>query len=152
MKNPILPLVLAAALAACTAEKMEEEAQGMAAGSVADMIAYADVAGKWSVSGMRAGSDSVVLSYEFMATASDTGWTVTFPGRAPLPVHVMPPSGDSIVMHVGPFESMLRPGVQANSTVVLRLNGAELAGTSTVKYTTTGPDSVASFVSKGIRM
>jgi hypothetical protein len=152
MTRLIVPLLAAAALAACTAEVKEEGEQGMAAGSVVEMIAFSDVAGKWSVSAMAEGSDSVLLTYEFMATNSDSGWTVTFPGRAPISAHVMPPTADSIVMYVGPYESALRPGVQTTTTAVVRLKGGELTGSAVARYATTGADSVLRLVTIGKRM
>jgi hypothetical protein len=118
---------------------------------VAPMISYADVAGTWSVAVMPMDRDTTILTYEFVATADTAGWTVTFPGRTPIPVHVMPPTADSIVTHAGPFESALRPGVMVNTTGVFRIRDGKLVGATTSRYVTTGPDSVSTFRSSGTR-
>jgi hypothetical protein len=118
---------------------------------VTPMISYADVAGSWSVNVMPEDRDTTILMYDFVATADTTGWTITFPGRQPIPVHVMPPTADSIVVHAGPFESALRPGVMVNTTGVIRVRDGKVVGTTTARYVTTGADSVSRFRTSGTK-
>jgi hypothetical protein len=58
-------------------------------------------------------------------------------------VRVVAVDGDSIVTESGPFESVLRKGVQVNSRVVMRLQDGKLVGTTTARYQVSGPDTLA---------
>src|SRR5881296_2853715 len=69
------------------------------------------VAGTWVGKAMVGPKDSVVATYQLVATASRDGWTVTLPNRPPLPGRIVAMGGDSVVFDTGPFESILRPGV-----------------------------------------
>jgi hypothetical protein len=51
-------------------------------------------------------------------------------------------SGDSVVTDMGPFESVLRKGVQVTTHGVMRLTGGELVGTTTAHYAVKSGDSV----------
>ncbi|NIM48251.1 MAG: hypothetical protein GTO22_03170, partial [Gemmatimonadales bacterium] len=64
-------------------------------------ISLADVAGTWSMQSLPETGDSVLVAYEVVATDNTEGWTVTFPGRDPLPIRVVAVEGDSIVTEVG---------------------------------------------------
>jgi hypothetical protein len=66
-------------------------------------IALADVAGRWSVQTKAEGTDSVLTTFELVATADTAGWTQNFPNRDPIPVRVIAVAGDSIVTEAGPF-------------------------------------------------
>src|SRR5687768_4780987 len=75
-------------------------------------ISLADVAGTWKVSSTVEGSSSPTVTYEMVTTADRSGWSINFPNRKPVPVRVIAVEGDSIVSEAGPFESVLRKGVQ----------------------------------------
>ena len=155
MRRVVLLLGVSAAIAACApADRTTQGDTASAAGTVAvpEAISLSAVAGKWTVKTMPEMSDSVVLTYELVATADTTGWTITFPGRPAIPLHVMPPMGDSIVAHAGPFESALRKGVMVNSTSVVRLRDGKLIGTVLAKYLVTTADSIGRFRTEGTRM
>lgn len=114
-------------------------------------IALADLAGTWNVRSTLDGSDKVI-TYDLVATADRSGWTLKFPGRDPIPVRVVAAEGDSIVWEAGPFESVIRKGVQVrNSRVVGRLEDGKLVGRTTATYETTGADSVATLTLEGTR-
>ena len=85
------------------------------------------------------------------ATADPAGWTVTFPGREPMPVKVESLSNDSIVTVIGPYESVLREGVMVTTRSVSMLMGDRLAGTFTAHYQNAGADSVLQGRSSGTR-
>ena len=51
-------------------------------------------------------------------------------------------SGDSIMTATGPYESVLRKGVQVTTDGVLRKQDGKLVGISTAHYRTAGADSV----------
>jgi len=113
-------------------------------------IALADVAGKWAMRTMNASGDSTLLTYELVATADPSGWTFNFPKRPPVPVRVAA-AGDSIVIDAGPYESLLRKGVQVTTNGVARLQDGKLMGATTAHYKTTGPDSVLPLRFEGTR-
>lgn len=113
-------------------------------------IALADVAGKWSVRVMPESGDSTLLTYELVATADPSGWTLNFPKRPPVPARVTA-AGDSIVTEAGPYESVLRKGVQVTTSGVMRLVDGKLVGTTTAHYATSGADSVLNLRFEGTR-
>jgi hypothetical protein len=114
-------------------------------------IALADVAGKWTVRVMPETGDSTLLTYELVATGDTDGWEIHFPKRPPLAVRVVAVDGDSIVTEAGPFESMLRKGVQVRSRAVNRLQDGKLVGVTTARYETSGPDSVRTLRTEATR-
>jgi hypothetical protein len=114
-------------------------------------ISVADFAGTWNVQSTLDGSDKVI-TYDLVATPDESGWTLNFPGRDPIPVRVVATEGDSIVWEAGPFESVIRKGVQVkNSRVVGRLQDGKLVGTTTATYEGQGADSVATLTLEGTR-
>ncbi len=104
-------------------------------------INLADVAGDWTVTVTPAASDSVLLTYKLHATAADTGWTVTFPGRKPMALQITP-VGDSIMTTMAPYESVLRKQTNVSTEGALHLMNGQLVGTTTAHYITTKADSV----------
>lgn len=114
-------------------------------------IRLADVAGKWNVKTMSATSDSVLATYVLDAKADSTGWTMTFPNGKPIPVHIVAISGDSIVIHAGPFPSVLRKGVQVTTDGVMRLQNGKMIGFTTSHYAVKTADSVVHFRGEGTR-
>jgi len=114
-------------------------------------IMLSDVAGRWDVKGMAEGSDTTLVTYVFNATADTTGWTITFPNRRPIPVRVVSVAGDSITIAAGPYESVLRKGVQVRTTGPMRLRDGKLVGTVTARYATKRPDSVTIVRVEGTR-
>jgi hypothetical protein len=153
MRRSLLLFGAAAVVVACAQSDTGGASESAtAAGTLAPMIQYTDVAGMWTVTVMPEFGDSVLTTYHLNATADSTGWTITFPGRDPIPVHVMPPTADSIVTHAGPYESALRAGVQVTTTSVIRIRDGKLIGTATARYATTAADSVVTFRAEGIRM
>ncbi len=148
----------AVVLAGCTKPKEQPAADAMADTTAAPAppaapapIALADVAGKWTLRVMKEGGDSTLLTYELVATADTSGWIAHFPKRKPVPVRVTAVDGDSIVTEAGPFESVLRKGVQVTSRSVNRLQDGKLVGATTAHYKTSGPDSVAHLRFEGTR-
>jgi hypothetical protein len=70
------------------------------------------------------------------AAASDSAAATPAPGAPPIFY------GDSIGVHAGPYESVLRKGVQVTSESVVRLQNGKLVGTARGHYTGGGPDPV----------
>jgi hypothetical protein len=106
-------------------------------------ISLADIAGKWVVRTMAENSDSVLVTSEMTATADTSGWVTVVPGRPPMATRVIEVAGDSVTTEFGPFESVLRAGVQVTTRSVMRLRDGKLVGHLMARYATTGADSVA---------
>ena len=114
-------------------------------------IALADVAGKWTLRTMPAGKDTVLVTCQLTATADTTGWSQTCNGQK-IPLHVSA-AGDSIMLHAGPYPSVLRKGVQVVIDGASRLQGDKLVGTLVAHYqgAKAGADSVLHLRSEGTR-
>jgi hypothetical protein len=114
-------------------------------------ISLADVAGTWKVRSTMEGNPGTTVNYDMVATADRSGWSIKLPNREPVPVRVVAVEGDSIVTEAGPFESVLRKGVQVNTRVVSRLRDGKLVGTTTARYQVSGPDTLARLNFEGTR-
>jgi glucose/arabinose dehydrogenase len=161
MSRSIVPTLLACAvLAACAkagdnaadtaAKPADSAAAAPAPAPPPPALSLADVAGKWDMRSYAESGDSAVVRYELDAKADTAGWTVTLPNRKPVPVHVQV-SGDSIMFHSEPYESVLRKGVQVWTDGVLRLQGGKLAGTQRGHYKVTSADSLSQRRTEGTR-
>lgn len=135
------------------AEKPEDttvgEAPAMDAAPAA--VSLADVAGTWNVRATVEGDESKAVTYDMVATPDESGWSIKFPDRDPIPVRIVAVEGDSIVSEAGPFESVLRKGVQVNTQVVSRLQDGKLVGVTTARYDVKGADSVTRLNFEGTR-
>ena len=105
-------------------------------------INLADVAGKWNMTAVpTSGTDTSPTHYVLTATNSPSGWTLTFPGRKPMPVQILA-DGDSIVITSPQYASVRRKGVQVSTNGVLRLQNGDLVGPTTAHYSVKTADSV----------
>jgi hypothetical protein len=143
-------LLSAVLVAGCArSEQQAEETAEQAAAPAA--IALADLAGTWNVNSMSRETDSVLTTYTLVATADTTGWMVTFPGRQPLPARVVMVHADSVVVEVGPYESVLRPGMMVSTRSVSRLVDGKMVGLFEAHYQTATADSVLLGKHEGVR-
>jgi hypothetical protein len=147
-------LCCALVLVACEKPKEQPAADTTAAMAPAPApaapapISLADVAGKWTMRVMPEGSDSVVLTYDMVADSN--GFTMNFPKRKPVKAKVTA-SGDSLIAEAGPYESVLRKGIQVKTNSVLRLKDGKLVGTTIAHYETKGPDTVRTLHAEGTK-
>lgn len=147
MRRLVLALS-AAVLAGCS--KPEAPPAEPPAPPPAATLNLADLAGTWNMRTMPEGSDSTLVTYTMALTGTTDGWTITFPGRDPMPMTATV-SGDSVMTTVAPYESMLRKGVQVSTASVVRLVDGKLVGTTIARYATSGPDSVVRLRMEGTR-
>ena len=110
----------------------------------------ADVAGKWDVSSVPATGDATATTFVLTATGTTSGWTIKFPGRAPIEERVAV-SGDSIIVQAGPYLSVRRKGVMVNTNGSFHLQGGNLVGPTTAHYKVKTPDSVLVLNTTGTR-
>jgi hypothetical protein len=114
-------------------------------------INLADVAGRWNVRAVpTTGTDTTPTNSVITATSNTSGWTITLPGRAPIPLRVTV-DGDSIMTEAGPYQSVRRKGVQVRTNSVMRLQGGTLVGTTTARYNVKTADSVLVLNTTGTR-
>lgn len=155
--TPLAAGCCAVIIAACAGDKSatSDSAAGTvtpAAETTPRVISLADVAGKWNMRAVpEAGADTTTTTYVLNATADMTGWTITFPGGAPIPAQPMA-GGDSITIDAGPYDSVRRKGVKVRTTSVARVEGTSLVGTVIARYATTGADSVLRLRFTGTRV
>jgi hypothetical protein len=100
-----------------------------------------DLTGKWDMRAVPVSGDTTPTTFVITAGSDNTGWTLTYPNRAPLPMRITI-DGDSLVSESEPYESVRRKGVQVRTNTVLRLEGGNLVGSAVARYTTKGADSV----------
>ena len=124
-------------MAACSKTETPPAAEMPAAPA----LNLADLAGTWTSQTTSPGSDSVLVTSTIVASADPLAWTITLPGREAMPMNVTV-SGDSLLTAAGPYESVLRAGVQVSTSGVLRLVNGQLTGPMVAHYTTAGADSV----------
>ena len=113
-------------------------------------INLADVAGRWNVRAVPATGDTTPTNSVITATANTSGWTVTFPGRKPVPMRITV-DGDSIMSEAGPYPSVRRKGLQVTTNGVMRLQGGNLVGRTTAHFQTKAADSVLVLNTTGTR-
>jgi hypothetical protein len=150
----VLLLLVTAGIVGCAPREEQPAADTTAAVTTGPApISLADLAGTWDITTTREGSDSVLTTSQLMATADTTGWMQHLPNRDPIPVRVVSVAGDSVVTEAGPFESVLRPGVQVSTTSVMRLQNGQIVGTTVARYSgpKAGADTVLRLNTKGTR-
>ncbi len=114
-------------------------------------LTAADIQGRWNVRAMPETGDSTLVTYVVNATGDPSTWTVELPNRPPQPVTVTI-AGDSVVMVSGNFESVLRPGVQVQTTTVGRIRDGRLVGTTVARYPqAAGADTIRTLRIEGTR-
>jgi hypothetical protein len=159
MTHRCIRVVLCTALLAACSTKEKPSSTDSAAGTVdssamapaAKPFALADVAGKWNVTSKpESGTDTTSTTYVLNATADTTGWTITFPGRKPMAVHVQL-SGDSVITMAGPYDSVRRKGLKVTTNGAFKLQDGKLVGRTTAHFKTTKPDSVLTLANTGTR-
>jgi hypothetical protein len=142
MKKYVTILAALAVVACAGSEKTETDSAAAATPTVGPAaLDLASLAGKWTQVVRAEGSDSILVTSELNAGADASSWTIKLPGREPQPVRVTV-SGDSVMTEVGPYESVLRKGVQVTTSGVARLVDGKLVGTTIARYSGAGADSV----------
>jgi hypothetical protein len=140
------------ALACAGNEAGTADSSAAAAPPPAPSVTAADFAGTWTITTRNEAGDSVLVTTEMTATADMTGWTITLPNRPPMPATVITIGGDSVVTEAGPYESVLRKGVQVSTRSVMHLQNGMLRGMTTARYSNTNTaDSVRNLPTEGVR-
>lgn len=126
-------------LAACA--KVDDTAQVREPNEPAVVpVSLSALAGRWRMRAFNSAGDSLV-GYELNATGDTAGWTIVFPGRDPIPTRVAV-LRSRIIIEAGPYQSVLRPGVEVRTQGTLQLQGDSLVGNTIARYGTTSSDSL----------
>lgn len=104
-------------------------------------LAMSDIAGKWTVTTKSAVGDTALATYELTIDPDPAKTTVKFANRPVMPGRISI-AGDSVILDFGPFESVLRKGVQVTSHNVSRLQNGKLVGSAVGHYRVKTADSV----------
>ncbi|HEV2017870.1 MAG TPA: hypothetical protein VGQ98_06115 [Gemmatimonadaceae bacterium] len=113
-------------------------------------VNLADFAGKWDVRSVPVSGDTTPTTYVLTATSGTTGWTMKFPGRAPIAARITV-AGDSVEIDAGPYLSVRRKGVTVTTNGGLRVQNGKLVGSTTAHYKVKTADSVLVLNSTGTR-
>ena len=143
-------LCCAVMVVACSKSDDQPAADTTAVAVAPAPLMASDLAGSWTVVTMPETSDSVLVTYQMTATADTSGWMVMLPNRPAMAARVWF-GGDSVVMETGPYESVLRKGVQVSTHGVSRLQNGQLVGTTIARYTTRNADSVVMLRTRATR-
>lgn len=149
-----LAMSLMVVLAGCGRAEVERAEEGaeeaVATGEAPAGLALSEIAGKWNMQSTDE-TGKPVVSFVLTATPDRSGWSLDFPTRDPIPLEVEAVDGDSVVTTAGPYESVLRKGVQVTTRSVFRLQDGKLIGRTTARYDAAGADSVLQLETEGTR-
>lgn len=146
----VLLFLLAMAVVAC-GRSDRAVADSPAAAAMPAPLSFPDLAGRWSIQLVSETSDTVLATYELNATGDGSSWTLTPPGREPIPVRAAV-DGDSLLIDAGPFKSTAPANVDVTMGSVSRLEGGMLVGAFVAQYALAGGDSVARGRVRGTRI
>jgi hypothetical protein len=113
-------------------------------------LTLGDVAGKWNMRAVPDSGDTTATTYVLTASADSAAWSMQYPNGQKVAVHPTA-SGDSIILHAGPYPSVRRKGMQVTTDGVMRRQGDKLVGTTVGHYKTTRPDSVLHLHTEGTK-
>lgn len=144
-------LIAVAFLAACGSgadapaddAPMEEAAETMEAAPT-----MADFAGTWELTATLEGADAPV-PVRIEGTA-DGAWTMYLQDREPMAAEAMM-MGDSLVMQIAPYESVLRDGVMVSTRSAVVVDGDRMTGNLVATYQTPEGEEVVSGTMEGAR-
>jgi hypothetical protein len=145
------PLAAVALLAfACAKQEQAPAADSPAAAMAPAAFSLADAAGTWTYIAKSATGDTTLVTAEITGTADPASWTILLPGRKAMPMTVTV-SGDSLMTASGPYESVLRKGVQVTTDGALHMVDGKLVGSTTAHYSVKTADSVRHLVVEATR-
>lgn len=150
MRRYPLAAVVLLVFACAKQEKAPAADSAAAAPPPPPAFSLADAAGTWTYVAKSATGDTTLVTAEIAGTADPASWTLSFKGRKPMPLKVTV-SGDSLITAAGPYESILRKGVQVSTDGALHMSGGKLVGTTTAHYSVKTADSVRHLIVEATR-
>mgnify|MGYP001823470159 CR=1 FL=1 len=144
-------LVAVAFLAACGsgADAPADEAPMDEAAATMDAApTMADFAGTWELTANLEGTDAPVEVR--LEGSADGMWTMYLQDREPMMTEAMM-MGDSLVMEIAPYESVLREGVMVSTRSAVVIDGDRMMGNLVATYQTPEGEEVVSGTMEGAR-
>lgn len=126
-------LATMAAVTACAPADDAADTTAVTMQAASPPIVLADLAGTWEGRSMPMGRDTVVVTFELMATGTRDGWTMKLPNGT-VPMRVVVVDGDSLVTEAGPYASALQRNQQVTVRNVSRLRDGMMVGTTHARY------------------
>jgi hypothetical protein len=87
----------------------------------------------WDAKIMVGPKDSLVTTAVMTVTSGGKHW-IKFPGRDSIPARVLASGGDSVVMVLGPYRSIVRPGQMVTTRTTSHYKGRTMVGTLEAHY------------------
>lgn len=138
-RTTLATLALLAACGGGDAPAMDAAEEAMPADMMEAGVTVADFAGTWDLMAEVDGAEAPV-AVQIMGTAEGQ-WTMMLEGREPLAAAVEI-VGDSLVMNVAEYESVLRAGVMVGTRSAVVMDGDMMIGTLVATYATPEGDEV----------
>ncbi len=144
-------LMITLALAACGGESSEAppaETDTAAEPMEVAETSLASLSGVWNLTAMIDGTpDPIAVRVD---AGADGVWTMTLPDREPMVVDVTM-EGDSVIMVVPDYESVIRDGVTVSTRTAAVVDGDDMMGTITATYRSDDGDEVVGGTMEGSR-
>ena len=142
MKRAALLLALPVMLACTKKDAAVADSAAVAPDTTAAVATPVNYAGNWTVTVMPADKDTVLVTYDLVSTNDTTGWKMKLPDRPEMSPKILSMSNDSVVVHNGPYASVLRKNMQVTTHSVMRMEGDKMVGNTVATYATKAGDSV----------
>jgi hypothetical protein len=152
MKRAALLLALPVMLACTKKDAAVVDSAAVAPDTtVAVAAAPVNYAGNWTVTVMPADKDTVLVTYDLVSTNDTTGWKMKLPDRPEMSPKILAMNNDSVVIHNGPYSSVLRKNVQVTTHSVMHMDGDKMVGNTVATYATKAGDSVVNLRTSATR-
>lgn len=99
----------------------------------AESVTWGAITGDWVGKSTRGTSDSVITTMTTTFTLNRRAY-VKFPNRPRIRARNLQVGGDSVVMDVGPYESVTRPGHKVTTHSVMRVANHKMTGMFYAKF------------------
>lgn len=143
MSRAVLLLLVVPVMLACSKKDAAVvDSSAVVADTTTAVAAPVNYAGNWVVTVMPEDKDTVLVTYTLTSTNDTTGWTMKLPDRDVMSPKILAMNNDSVVIHNGPYSSVLRKNTQVTTHSVMRMEGDKLVGKTVATYNTKGADSV----------
>ena len=151
MRRAALLLALPVMLACTKKDAAVADSPAVVPDTTAAMAAPVNYAGNWTVTVMPADKDTVLVTYDLTSTNDTTGWKMKLPDRPEMSPKILAMNNDSVVIHNGPYSSVLRKNVQVTTHSVMRMEGDKMVGNTVATYATSKGDSLVNLRTSAAR-
>jgi len=134
MRRTIGSVVVLTAVAASSAlAQIKPAAKQAGAPGKADAVTWGAITGDWVGKSTRGTSDSVITTMTVTFTLNRRAY-MKFPNRPRIRAHNLQVGGDSVVMDIGPYDSITRPGHKVTTHSVMRVANHKMTGMFYAKF------------------